>query len=314
MALTDTFVKQVKHTGEPTGDKYTDGGSMFLLVKAGGKYWRMDYSHADKRKTLALGIYPAVSLVKARQRRDKARELLAEGIDPNAAKQEAGQASAAANTFESVALEWMEKTAAERIESTQIKRKTWLEKDVFPFIGVMPIAEIGPRDVLGALRVMEGRGALDAVQRVKQVLGQLFRYAAATGSAERDVTQDLKGALMTATPSHVAARCHTSDGIRALAHEAVGNSSKEATFKKTGHKSGLFPRPVQRAPSTPESTARELPPSPTLRPRQRQAPRHGDSCHHQPGCWQPALTQSHLRNAQPSTKQKATNVQCSKLN
>jgi hypothetical protein len=160
MTLTDTFVKQVKHTGKPTGDKYTDGGSMFLLVKAGGKYWRMDYSHADKRKTLALGIYPAVSLVKARQRRDKALELLAEGIDPNTAKQEAKQATAAAaaNTFESVAREWMEKTAAERIESTQIKRKTWLEKDVFPFIGAMPIAKIGPRDVLGALRVMEGRG------------------------------------------------------------------------------------------------------------------------------------------------------------
>ncbi len=208
MALNATYIKNsTKHTGAPAGDKHTDGGGMYLLVNAGGKYWRMDYRFAEKRKTLALGVFPAVSLEKARARRDKAREMLAEGVDPNTAKQEAKQATAAAaaNTFESVAREWMEKTAAERIESTQIKRKTWLEKDVFPFIGAMPIAKIGPRDVLGALRVMEGRGALDAVQRVKQVCGQVFRYAVATGSAERDVTQDLKGALMTATPSHFAA-------------------------------------------------------------------------------------------------------------
>lgn len=207
MALTDTFVKQTKHTGKPSGDKHTDGSGMYLLVKDAGKYWRMDYTHLEKRKTLALGVYPAVTLLEARTRRDAARKLLANGINPNAAKQEAKQATAAeaANTFEAVAREWMEKTAAERIASTQLKRKTWLEKDVFPFIGKMPIAKIGPRDVLGALRVMEGRGALDAVQRVKQVCGQVFRYAVATGSAERDVTQDLKGALATAAPSHFAA-------------------------------------------------------------------------------------------------------------
>ena len=207
MALTDTFIKQVKHTGKPTGDRYADGGNMYLLVKAAGKYWRQDYTHADKRKTLALGTYPEVSLLKARQRRDKARELLADGIDPSAAKKKEKQATAAAaaNTFEAVAREWLIRTAADRTAGTQKKRLTWLEKDVFPFVGSMPIANIGPRDVLGALRIMEGRGALDAVQRVKQVCGQVFRYAVATGSAEHDVTQDLKGALTTATPSHFAA-------------------------------------------------------------------------------------------------------------
>ena len=123
MALTDTFVKNTKHTGKPTGDKYTDGGGMYLLIKAGGKYWRMDYTHAEKRKTLALGVYPEVSLAKARQRRDKARELLADGIDPSTAKKEEkqAQADAAANTFEAVALEWQTKTAAERMPSTQAK-------------------------------------------------------------------------------------------------------------------------------------------------------------------------------------------------
>ena len=83
MALTDNFTKNTKHSGKPTGDKHTDGGGMYLLVNAGGKYWRMDYRFVEKRKTLALGVYPEVSLAKARQRREKARELLADGIDPS---------------------------------------------------------------------------------------------------------------------------------------------------------------------------------------------------------------------------------------
>ncbi len=207
MALTDTFVRQVKPTGKPTGDKHTDGGGMYLLVKAGGRYWRMDYAYAGKRKTLALGTYPEVSLAKARQRRDKAREQLADGIDPGAAKraEKLAKAEAAAHTFEAVARDWLQKTAADRMASTQGKVTTWLEKDVFPYIGKMPISTIGPRDVLAALRIMEARGALDSVQRVKQICGMVFRYAVACGTAERDVTQDLRGALTKATASNFAA-------------------------------------------------------------------------------------------------------------
>ena len=197
MALTDTFVKQVKFSGKAAGDKHTDGGGMYLLVKAAGRYWRMDYTFHKKRKTLALGVYPEVGLAKARKRRDAARELLADGVDPNTAKKEekAVKLAASANTFEIVAREWLKKTANDRMTNTQAKVTTWLEKDVFPYIGKMPISTIGPRDVLAALRHMEGRGALDSVHRVKQICGQVFRYAVAIGSAERDVTQDLKGAL-----------------------------------------------------------------------------------------------------------------------
>lgn len=198
MALTDTFVKQVKHTGKTAGDKYADGKSMYLLVKVAGKYWRMDYAHADKRKTLALGVYPAVSLAEARKGRDKARKLLAQGIDPSTAKQEDRQAAAAAsaNTFELVAREWLDKTEPERAAITHLKVKTWLEKDAFPFIGAMPISAIKPRDVLDkVVRKVEERGAIDTAHRVKQLCGQVFRYAVATGRAERDVTQDLQGAL-----------------------------------------------------------------------------------------------------------------------
>ena len=147
------------------------------MVNAGGKYWRMDYRFADKRKTLALGVYPEVSLAKARQRREKARELLADGIDPSTAKREEKQAKAdaAAHTFALVAREWLAKTAAERADATQNKITSWLEKDVIPFIGDMPISAIGPRDVLAALRKMAARGALDSVHRSEQVTGQGFR-------------------------------------------------------------------------------------------------------------------------------------------
>lgn len=235
MALTDTFVRQVKHTGKPAGDKHTDGDGMYLLVKAVGKYWRMDYTYSGKRKTLALGVYPEVPLAKARQRRDKAREQLADGIDPSTAKRQEKQAKAdaAAHTFESVAREWLKKSAADRAESTQAKVQTWLEKDVIPHIGKMPISTIGPRDVLAALRKMEARGALDSVQRVKQICGQVFRYAVATECADRDVTQDLKGALEKATPKHFAAITEPKEAgalLRAI-HAFVGHPYTAAALK-----------------------------------------------------------------------------------
>jgi integrase len=207
MALTDTFTKNAKHSGKPAGDKHSDGGGMYLLVNSAGKYWRMDYRFVGKRKTMALGVYPAVSLAKARQRREAARELLAEGVDPNVAKRGARRAieDAAAHTFSRIAEDWLQKTATERAATTQKKVTAWLEKDVLPFLGAMPISTIGPRDVLSALRKMEARGALDSVHRVKQLVGQVFRYAVAIGAADRDVTQDLRGSLAKPSSSHFAA-------------------------------------------------------------------------------------------------------------
>lgn len=204
MALTDTFVKSVKSPAPPAVEKHRDGGGMYLLVTASGKYWRMDYRFAGKRKTLALGVYPAVTLAKARQRREKAREQLADDIDPSAAKSEEklAKVNLYANTFEAVAHEWLQKTSATRMPTTQSKISTWLEKNVIPYIGKKPISSIGPRDILAVLRKIEARGALDSTQRVKQLCGQIFRYAVATGSAERDVTQDLKGAIAKSNPRH----------------------------------------------------------------------------------------------------------------
>ena len=205
VALTDTFTRNTKHSGAPAGDKHSDGGGLYLHITKAGKYWRMNYRFAGKQKTLALGVYPAVSLAKARQGRDKARELLAQGTDPSTAKREDQQATAAAaaNTFEVVAREWLVKTEPERAAITQLKVSTWLEKDAFPFIGNMPISTIKSRDVLDrVVRKVEARGAIDTAHRLKQLCGQVFRYAVATGTAEHDVTQALKGSLAKAIKKH----------------------------------------------------------------------------------------------------------------
>lgn len=208
MSLNPTFVKQVVHKGSAIGERYADGGGMYLRVKAAGKYWRLDYRIDGRAKTLGLGVYPDVSLLQARERRDAARKLLATGIDPSAARrgEKQARAAAAANTFEVVARDWLGKTAAKRAAVTQGKVRTWLEKDVLPFIGTMPISAIGPRDVLDrVIRKLEARGAIDTAHRVKQLCGQVLRFAVVSGLAERDVTADLSEAIAVKKTQHHAA-------------------------------------------------------------------------------------------------------------
>jgi integrase len=128
-------------------------------------------------------------------------------IDPSRAKREEklNRAAAAAQTFEVVAREWLAKTAADRAASTQHKVTVALANNIFPFLGKNPISTITPLDVLGAVQKMEARGVIDTAHRVKQICGQVFRYAVAAGLVERDVTADLKGALSAVPRSHFAA-------------------------------------------------------------------------------------------------------------
>ena len=207
MALTAIFLKNLKPTGKPTADKYTDGGGMYLLVSPAGKYWRMNYRYADKRKTLALGVYPTVSLALARDRRDKAREQLAIGLDPSTAKRDEKQARAvmAANTFEIVARQWLAISSSKRAASTQANISKWLEKDVLPYIGALPIATMKPKDVLEVARRMEARGIHESAHRVVNICSQVFRYAVSIEAAARDVTTDLRGALVPVETTHFAA-------------------------------------------------------------------------------------------------------------
>ena len=207
MALTDTFIKQVKPTGNATGDKHRDALGMYLHVKAAGKYWRMDYRFADKRKTLALGVYPAVSLAKARQRRDKAREQLADGTDPSEAKRDDKRvkAVASANTFELVAREFHAGKLAAWSPSYFKKWLKQLEKDVFPYVGKLPIASITTPMMLEVIRRIEKREVHDTAHTVKQTSGQVFRYGIQTGRCERDPCLDLAGALKPVIVKNMAA-------------------------------------------------------------------------------------------------------------
>jgi integrase len=204
--LTDTQPRNAKPKAKPF--KLADGGGLYLLINPdGAKYWRMDYRHIDKRKTLAFGKYPEVSLAEARGERTGARKLLNAGVDPAQDKrlQKAAQAQAAANTFEAVAREWH----ANKLESWQPRTAKnimhRLEKDVFPLIGKRPIAEIKAPVILDMLRQIEKRGAVEMAKRQAQVCGQIFRYAVATGVAEYDPVPALRGALKPAAKGHHAA-------------------------------------------------------------------------------------------------------------
>lgn len=205
--LTDTFCKNAKHSSKPNGDKHTDGGGLYLLVKAAGKYWRMDYTLYGKRKTLSIGVYPAISLEQARKQRTKARELLAQGIDPSIAKQEARHAEkmAAANTYEAVAREFHTLKAEGWSEAHAAKWLRMNELYLFPELGNRPIASIKAKDILDALRKVESKGILSTAQDLQQMAGQVFRYAVQTGRIEQNPAPDLKGALKPHVTKHFAA-------------------------------------------------------------------------------------------------------------
>lgn len=202
MPLTDTAVRNAK--GREKAFKMADERGLYLLVNAAGKYWRYDYRFAGKRKTLALGVYPDVSLGKARERRDDARKKLADEIDPGIHRkaQRAAAVDRAANSFETIAREWHAKYAPtwSEVHADRILRR--LEVDVFPWIGGRPIAEIAAKELLAVLRRIESRGALETAHRAHQNCSQVFRYAVATGRAERDPSADLRGALPPAKATH----------------------------------------------------------------------------------------------------------------
>jgi integrase len=206
MALTDTAIRTAKP--EKKAKKIADGGGLYLLLNTNGsRWWRFDYRFAEKRKTLSMGVYPDVTLAEARQRREQARKLLANGVDPSEHKkaQKAASQVRAANSFEVIAREWFEKhrdTWASTHSEKIIRR---LEKDVFPWLGGRPVAEITAPEILTVLRRIEGRGTLDTAHRAGGNCSQVFRYAIATGRAERDPVPDLRGALPPARGKNFAA-------------------------------------------------------------------------------------------------------------
>jgi len=226
--LTNTAIRQAKSKDKPY--KIGDSGGLYLLIKQNGKYWRMNYRFAGKQKTLAFGLYPDVSLKEARKKRDEAKSHLANNSDPSLIKAIRKQQilHAAENTFKAIAFEWHAKNVHTWAASTTHSIKRYLEKDIFPWLGNRTINDITAPELLAVLRRVESRGAYEKAQRCREYAGRVFRYAVATGRAERDPTGDLKGAL---TPVKVKHHASITDpqGVGALLRSIHGFSGSFVT-------------------------------------------------------------------------------------
>lgn len=194
MPLTDTALRSAK--AQAKAFKLFDAGGLYLEVSpAGGRWWRWKYRYGGKEKRLSFGVYPDVSLKSARQKRDTARQQLAAGIDPGQARRAEKLAQAGAESFEAIAREWHARFSPGWVASHGDRILRRLEKDVFPWLRGRPIAEVKAPELLAVLRRIESRGAQETAHRAMQNCGQVFRYAVATGRAERDPIGDLRGAL-----------------------------------------------------------------------------------------------------------------------
>lgn len=206
MPLTDAAIRTAKPQDKPY--KLADGEGMYLEVApAGGKWWRLKYRIDGKEKRLSLGTYPDTGLKEAREKRADARKLLAAGIDPGAHRKatKASRVAEHTNTFATVAREWYTKKASTWELITARKELSRMEKDLLPWLGDRPLSAITAPDLLAVLRRIEERGAKDTAHRVKQLAGQIFRYAIATGRATYNPVPDLQDALLPVRQTHHAA-------------------------------------------------------------------------------------------------------------
>jgi integrase len=202
MPLADIAIRNAKPQEKPV--KLFDTGGLYLLVNPNGsRWWRLKFRYGGKEKLISLGTYPETTLKAARERRDEARVMLAQGINPSAKRQ--ATKAAPAESFEAIAREWFAKFSPGWAKGHSEKIIRRLERDVFPWIGARPLRDIAAPELLSVLRRIEARGALDTAHRAHQNCGQVFRYAVATGRAERDPSADLRGALPPVRKGHFAA-------------------------------------------------------------------------------------------------------------
>jgi len=201
MALTDATIRNAK-PGEKAR-KLTDGDGLYIFMTlTGSRLWRYDYRFDGKRKTLSIGAYPGITLREAREKRDGIRKMIRDGIDPSQAKKAQKASDSGADSFETIAREWFAKFSPTWTPSHGDRILRRLERDIFPWIGKRPIAEVKAPELLNVLRRIEERGAVETAHRASQNCGQVFRYAVATGRAERDPTGDLKGAIPPTKQTH----------------------------------------------------------------------------------------------------------------
>ncbi|ECC6793289.1 tyrosine-type recombinase/integrase [Salmonella enterica] len=203
MKLTARQISTAKPTDKPY--KLSDGGGLYLLVNPNGsRYWRMKYRYSGKEKLLSIGVYPDVTLAEARDKRTKAKRILAAGDDPSEVKQAEREAKnlAVNNSFELLALEWHEHKKPNWSSGYADDIMEYLRKDIFPYIGKKAITDIKPITMLSVLKKMEERGVLDKLKKTRQACRQIFTYAIITGRAEFNPVTDLAGALKTPKQQH----------------------------------------------------------------------------------------------------------------
>jgi Arm DNA-binding domain len=196
MPLTDSIARNAKPTAK--GVRIFDRDGLYLEISPrGGKWWRLKYRYAGKEKRVSLGVYPEVNLKKARARTIDARQLLAAGVDPseNRRAAKAAQVQGAANSFEVVAREWIDQQMKSWVKGHGERILPRFERDIFPWIGARPIADLTAPELLTTVRRIEKRGALETAHCALGNCGQVSRYAIATGRAKRDPTGDLRGHL-----------------------------------------------------------------------------------------------------------------------
>jgi integrase len=204
--LTDTRIRNAKPDTRPI--KLTDAFGLHLLIQPhGSKLWRLAYRFDGKQKTLALGVYPAVGLAHARDGRDEARKLLAQGVDPSALRKTGKSVDKVAteSTFQAVAEEMVAKLEREQRAPLTIVKKRWLLGLAYPAFGNRSVAEITAHELLAMLREVESRGLYETAKRLRSTCSMVFRFAIATRRADRDPSGDLRGALTSHRVSHRAA-------------------------------------------------------------------------------------------------------------
>ncbi|GGD59345.1 DUF4102 domain-containing protein [Erythrobacter arachoides] len=203
MALTDIVIRSLTPGVKPI--KKSDEKGLFLLLQpSGGKLWRFKYRFNNKEKKLGLGRYPDVSLKEARARRDEARTKLAMGIDPGEEKKQKALMAelSAANSFEAVGKEYLDKASREGRQAITINKSRWLLSLFAPAIGARPIADLSPAEILKALQVVEAKGHHETARRMRSLASRIFRYAVATSRATSDPTALLRGALIAPKVKH----------------------------------------------------------------------------------------------------------------
>ena len=201
--LPEVSVRNAKGKDKPY--KLSDGGGLYLLVNPNSsKYWRLKYRLHGKEKTLSLGVYPGVSMAEAREEANKAKKLIREGVDP-VIRRKQEKHTKIANTFRNIAEEWLSKQKGSWTKDHAANVKRTLERDVYPFIGDIPVQDIQTLDCLSVIRAVEARGALDVASRVKQRISSVFRYAIQTARCQYNPADQLQGVIETRKVKHRAA-------------------------------------------------------------------------------------------------------------